>query len=821
MWLFSKRKKQEIEKDSIVSELWEFDFCSGGENRFELEDSETLCAEIKEESLVLTAKKSDLFIWSLNNFYRYNNFILDAEISIEKNNGHSAAGFLFRYADENNYYYLMISENGFFRLDVVFNGSPRILIPWTSCKIKSLQDIKVKIIVHGLTVTLFIDDIWIGEIDDESIDAGYIAFGGQNFSDKLKAVFGLSKIRIESRAIKVELEFQSQVKNGSIPVENRKELATRFFESGQYSAVLIQIKKALRNNTRNYELSFLMAKSLSRLAFHNEALKALDSCIDLSGSINKDIIIEKASVLYKLNRLVELRDFLNLNLDILLKTPFLLNLRANTEDGLGKFDTAIDFYKQAIDLESENGVFRINLARTLEKSGNIELAFRSYSEAALCFFRDENFIELSQILSNMSRLKPGNKEGLILEGKILFQEGRLGEAYLVFHKLRNGGLKDSSVDFLYGIILRDKGQQEEALSLFESSALSEPDYYPYWFKYAETLYLMGLPAEDIVIKAIALEKDNPWGHNLYGLILLSENRASDAKLSFAKALELEKDSIDLLINYSNAVSEVDGTEAAISLFPDQSTSLKMSSVQNQIGNLYYDQGEYNKASDYYKKAVREDGSNRTYKENLSSALIKQDYILAAEEILSGLMAECLTPATLEMTAQVAFRKGEYKRAETSFLEAIKLEPENSRILLNYGDFLFTRLNYSAVEKIAEKVIVMSKKRRVKSADIENAEILLKKVKTVLNSRYECSICGTEWWVPNNIPIIDVVRLHGEPDGDSPAGKCNSCGKVYCVKCAVNNIKNSRFVCPDCDEYLKLSENYLKYLAMEYVKKADK
>ncbi len=281
---------------------------------------------------------------------------------------------------------------------------------------------------------------------------------------------------------------------------------------------------------------------------------------------------------------------------------------------------------------------------------------------------------------------------------------------------------------------------------------------------------------------------------------------------------MEKDSIDLLINYSNAVSEVDGTEAAISLFSDRSISLKMPSVLNQIGNLYYDQGKYEKASDYYKKAVDEDVSNRTYKENLSSALIKQDYILAAEEILSGLMAEYLTPSTLEMTAQVAFRKGEYQRAETSFLEAIKLEPENSRILLNYGDFLFTRLNYSAVEKIAEKIIEMSKKRRVKIEDIENAEILLEKVKTALNSRYECSTCGNEWWVPKNIPIIDVVRLHGEPDGESPAGKCKVCGKVYCVKCAVDHIKNSRFVCPDCDEYLKLSENYLKYLAMAYVKK---
>ncbi len=822
MWLFPKRKKVEIEKDSIVSELWESDFSLDSGIRFELEDSESMRSVVMDDRLVLTAKKPDLFMWSLNTYYRYKDFVLDANISINKDNGHSAAGILFRYADEYNYYYLMIAENGYFRLDVVFNGTPQILIPWTPCKLESLEEIKIKIIVHGLTITLFLNDVWIGEIDDESIDAGYTAFGGQNFSDKTKAEFSLSEIRIESRSINVELDYQSHVKNGLIPVENRKKLAGRFFDSGQFPAVLIQIKKALKNNPEDFELSFLLARSLSRLSFYDEALKVLDSCIELSGFSSKDIVVEKAGILYRINRLMELRDYLNLYIDILNNEPFLLNLMGNTEDGLGAFEAAVDFYKKASKLEPENGIYRLNIARTLEKSGRLDSSFTYYSEAALCFFRDENYIELSQILLNMARINPGNQEGRILEGKILFQEEKLNEAFNIFHKLKEEGLRDSSVDFLYGIILRDRGRQSEALSLFESSAISEPEYYPYWFKYAETLYLMGLAAEDTVLKAIELENDNPWAHNLYGLILLLENRASEAKLSFSRALDLKKDSIDLLINYSNAVSVVDGSEAAISLFEARSDVLKKPSVQNQMGNLFYDQEKFEEASEYYRTAVRGDALNRNYKENLSSSLIKQDYILAAEEILSGLMEEYLTSSTLEMTAQVAFRKGEYQRAEASFMEAIKIEPENSRILLNYGDFLFTRLNYSAVEKIAEKVIAMSKKRRINIVDIENAESLIKKVKTALNSRYECSTCGNEWWVPKNIPIIDVVRLHGEPDGESPAGKCNSCGKVYCVKCAVDNIKNSRFVCPDCDEYLKLSENYLKYLAMAYVKnRADR
>ncbi len=736
---------------------------------------------------------------------------MDAVISIDKDNGHSAAGVLFRYADDRNYYYFMVSEDGYFRLDVVFNETPRMLIPWTLCYFESPREIRLRIIVHGFSIALFLDNEWVGEIDDDTIDAGYIAFGGQNFSNKDAAYFSLSRMIIESRAVEVEIFYHSQVKNGIIPVENRKRLAQRLFDSGQYSAALIQIKKISRENPADAGLFLLMAKSLSMLFSYDEALVALDSCVELSDGYNKDIIIEKSGILYRMNRLLELRDFLNSHSDILNEDSFLLNLMGNAEDGLGRFDIAVDYYRKACNMESRNGVFRLNIARTLEKTGNHESSFAYYNEAALCFFRDENYDELTHVVSGMSRLKPGNKEGRILEGKVLFDEGRLEEASLIFQRLIKEGLEDSSVDFLYGIILRDKGFNDEALALFKSSAEKEEKFYPYWFRYAETLYLMGLPAEEVVLKAIELEPDNPWVHNLYGLILLSENRGEEAKLRLSKALELEKDSIDILINYSDAVASVDGIENALSLF---SEGPEIPSVQNQMGNLLYDIGDYEKSANLYRKAMAGDSSNRNYKENLASALLKQDYVLAAEEILSGLMENHPTSATLEMIAQVAFRKGEYRRADTSFIEAIRLSPKNFRILLNYGDFLFTRLDYKGAGEIAERILA-DDGTGASENEKDDARQLLAKVKSALYDKYECSNCGKTWWVPKNIPLIDVVRLHGEPDGESPAGKCNKCGKVYCVACAIDHIRGSRFVCPDCNEYLKLSENYLKYLAMEY------
>jgi len=811
MWLFPRKKQKTPEKNSIVNELWVCTFKDRSKNRFELEETENMVSEIKDDTFVLTAKKQNLFIWSLNNEYRYKDFVLDAAYSIDEENGHSAAGILFRYANESNYYYFMISENGYFRMDVVFNGTPRILIPWTSCVLESSEKIGIRLIVHGETISIFLNGTWLGELDDDSIDAGFTAFGGQNYSDNSTAKFSLSEIEIESRPVEVEAIYQSQVKEGRVPLESRLEFAKRLFEQGQYSAVLVQIKKALKIYPENYDLSFLMAMSLSRIGLYDEALKALDSCSEKN---NQDIIAEKAGILYKKNSLIELKKLLMSNNEILEQNAFLLNLMGNTYDALGDFSGSVNYYMQSCKLEPDNAVFQLNVARSLEKISEKKSAFSHYHEAALCFFRDENYEELFKIIIDMNRLYPSNKEGRILEGKVLFHEKKLDEAFTIFKKLKEEKVEDSSVDFLLGLILRERGKSDEALSLFKSSAVNTVDFYPYWFKYAETLYLMNLPAKKEALTAINLSPENAWAHNLYGLILLSENRYAEAKNSFSKAHSLDLDSVDILINYSDSVAAADGIDAALSLFTGKD---KLASVQNQMGNLFYKNEDYDKASDSYRRSVSIDPENIVYRENLASALIKQDYILAAEEILSEVIAEKPSSSSFEMIARVAFRKGEYKRADISFAEAVRLEPDNFRILLNYGDFLYTRLKYQEAGAIAEKILSVGNNKKISNDIIETANLLQQKVNSALNNKYECSSCGKEWIVPKNIPIIDVVRIHGEPDGESPAGKCRKCGKVYCVNCAIDHIRDNRFVCPDCDEYLKLSENYLKYLAMEYAK----
>lgn len=162
-------------------------------------------------------------------------------------------------------------------------------------------------------------------------------------------------------------------------------------------------------------------------------------------------------------------------------------------------------------------------------------------------------------------------------------------------------------------------------------------------------------------------------------------------------------------------------------------------------------------------------------------------------------------------AFIAEIKGEFRRAEAAYQESLKLDPADDLLKIKYADFLVGRHNYKGAFKLLERIS--------DSYDGKDTERILDVIRQATEERYECSICHREWWVPKVLPEIRSLRLYGEPDPQSPAGKCPSCGKVYCVACAINSIRDNRFTCSECGVPLKLSENYLRYLASKYMEKS--
>ncbi len=806
MWWPFRKKKPEPEPGSIVQEHWETDFSDRKKIPLGEEEENGYRTSLTEDGAALSLNRKNLFAWTLFQPYRYRNFVFSMEISASLENAHAAAGAVFRYADEGTYYFVMVSPRGMFRFDVVFNGTPRTLIPWTACEESGGNSFSLTICAHGTFFAFFINGVWVGEVDDDTIDAGFSGIAGQNYHEKDVARFVFHRLEMESEDLAVETFYDEKVKGEGIPWENRRNLARRFFDMGQYSAALIQLRKSYRSRKPETEDFLFEARIYNFLHLEEDALRTIENCFPRERE-NKDVVMEKAGILYRMNRFLVLKEFLHESAQVWEGEPLLWNLQGNVEDALGNFESSYRCYSKASVLDTENGMYLLNAARACEKMNNTDEAVTLLKRAASIFFAEEDFETLQYVLSSLNRLAPDDPVGTSLKGKLLFQEGKTDEAFFLFKELREKGESDSSVDFLYALILADRGERKKADTIFSEVVKQEPDYYLYWFRYAENLYFLGKDTSGALEKALALNDHDPWVQNLAGLIALDADNAAEALPFFKHAFDYDPSLPEIRINYAEALMRTGKENEAFALLDDDENA----DIINERGNLFVMAGRFEEASRAYAEAQQRDPENRVFRENYADILIKRDRLPEAERILAALLESKAEAPLLVKIAFIAERKGEFRRAEMAYQEALSLEPESDSVKVSYADFLVSRHDFIKAQELLDRISRSCTDRRI--------DTLKNEIRTATMDKYECSVCHREWWVPKIVPEVGTLKLFGEPRPESPAGKCPSCGRVYCVSCAMNSLQDNRFTCSECGVPLKLSENYLRYLAAEFAKNA--
>ncbi len=863
-WLRSLFKRKP-ERGTIVPEKWESSFSSRRKERFEEEDDGRFRARFHKGYLSLELDRPNLFAWTLNSAYRYRNFVLDFSFSFDGNNGHSAAGALFRYLTEENYYYALLSDDGYFRFDVVFNGNPIVLIPWIQAgplkaglqqagpprvereereepelqeqqEERELQELPgertLRIIAHETSFTFFVDGEWIAELDDEMIDAGYVAFAGQNYDEKETARFRLEHCVIESRPMEVEVLFQRWVNYLEPESGRRIDLARRLFEMAQAGPALVQLKKAFRSSRPTMKQRFFLVEVLIALELYDAAIEQLELCLEEDPGY-RQAIIERANLLYLLNRFIEAKEWIDAWEEEFPEHGALMNLRGNTEYALGNWAEAAEYYQRALELEPEMPLYSLNAARACDKTGETAKAKEYYLSAARGFFREEAFGELAPIRARLQELAPEDATMQAIEGKIRFQEGNYPEAERIFRTLIRGGSAESEIFFLEGLVCMQQGAHREAAEQLRRAAEMEPDFHLYRFRLAESLHLAGLPAKEELQKALDLLPEDGWTRNLAGLIETEEGNYRKALSHLETAYAALPHEAEVQINYSWALFRSEERPAeALKKAKAVINNEEDPRVLNHLANLHAEAGDPQGAVPFYRRAIEVSPDNPIYIENIAAVLMRLDRVPEAEEYLGRIMEEQDTASVgiYDMMADIAARKGEYERASMALEKALEFEPQELRLRMKLLKLLTSRGRW---ERAREQLMIIEQELTVRRGSDEAAfggaskedlkrdvVKIRREIREASETRYVCSSCGREWWVPVDAEIPQRLRLYGEPPKESPAGMCPSCGKVFCIECAMNNMEGSRFVCPECGEYLKLSEGGLKYLALSYAKKAD-
>lgn len=813
---FLFRKKPKPSPESLVEEVWNTSFRKPRNCRFQPEEGEKYGSILKPNlrggALELTLKKRNLFAWVENPLYRYRDFSLFARISLPVK-PYGSAGLMFRYIDESTFYYFLISNKGYFRFDLVFNGNPRTLIPWTDtglCReeLCSPEGVGLRVIASGNRFLFALEELWIAEIEEESINSGSFNFAAQNYEEEDNFTASLLEITLESRPVQVEAHFQRWSSFLPINPARRITLAESLFSLGQYAAALVQLKRAMKQEPLKREQYLLLSECFRNLGLYKEALKALDKMPEEIPS-SRDLVVQKANLLYSLNSFMELKDFALKTLETYPEEHWLMNLAGHSEYALGNWMSAQKWYSKAGEAEEGSPVYNLNAARAALKAKLPAEAWKHYLKAARKYFRRGEYGEVELLIEEIQPLFPQEGEVLSLKGKLFFYRNKFEEAEKCFRALEKENKADSSVLFLLGLCLIREGKQVKGISYLKKAATMEPEDPVYWFKLAEHQHLAGKDSAKALEKALALSPQDPWVLNLAGLAALNRGKHREALEYFSRAYKLSPAEADLAVNYSEALFISGERKKSFSVLASVENRPQIS---NQRGNLYYRLKQYDKALSEYEAAVSGEPANGVYRENCADAALRAGNLGRSEELYAALCTQGGSASCFYNLGVIAKRKGEYQRALAALREAVRKDPE-SRVFLEALARHYLFLGDLPAAK-AEALKLKALEVQTGMAETRGDQIL-EEVRTGLEDSIECFSCGRKWYFPRNLEEQPPVKLIGEPRPESPAGRCNLCGKVYCVACASSCIVDNRFTCRECGGILKLPDKELRYLVKIY------
>jgi len=750
----------------------------------------------------LEVRRSGYFAWEPFAGGRgFADAVIEAEVEPDPANGHSAAGLLFRRASDDNYYCLLVGSRGTWRLDLVFNNHQMPLVGWTPMPEPSGPRRLVCVVAHGTRFTVTIDGDWVGEVEDETLAEGAVCFAAQNYDERPQAVFRLHRIAVDARPLSVEREHLRLSYYFPVQPAARLALAETLFAQGGYGAAAVQLRKGLRGREGTPRERFLLAECYARLGAHPLALEELDRVLAAEPG-HHEARLEQASVLYLANRILEARERIAALLADSSYVPgsAAWNLLGNAEYALGNWRKAADAYLRAVALEPGMPLLARNAARALELAGDRSAALRRYLDAARLFDGEDAGDEIALITSRVQALDPSNREVRELGARALWREGRRDEARRELEALAAEGSADPQVYHLLGLAAVEAGDRAGAAARFERAAALAPDVAAHHLRLAETLHLLGRDPGPAMERARSLVPDDPWLANLEGLRALAAGDAASAAARFAAARAAAPREPDIRRHLSEARSRAGRPDEAMAALGGEDDPR----IRNQRGTLHARAGRFDAAVREYEAAIRGDPANRAYRENCAGACIEADLVSRAEELLAGLARERPTASVYNLLGNVAGLRGERQRAELAWAAGLALEPRNVDIRANLAAMHLDRGSWQRARELGDEALAI---------DPAHAHARRRdgRIKSAHETRLACDGCGRTWWAPRELAPQPGFTARGEPPGDAPAGRCERCGKLYCVACASAHVVEDRLTCADCGGRLKLSDDALRWL----------
>ncbi|MDR3145007.1 MAG: tetratricopeptide repeat protein, partial [Treponema sp.] len=663
-----KAREREIDPDALVNERWIADFSDPRGRRFSCGSEAAYDAFIRQKALVLGLRKPNCLSWVEDPLYRYGDQVIEGRLRLQPYGGYAAAGFMFRMVDEGTCYLVLVSSKGYFRLDLLRNGTPFPLIGWTEVPDRpSAPDaaaegfmadpVSLMVIAFGDHLVLVINSRWAAELRDSSIPSGRLSFALASYEAASGARPGiyaaealLEAFSVDSRVEEVERIYRKWTEETGADPQSRRRLAETFAAMGQESAALVQLMKGWTPGYRRTQRELLLAGRLALgLGLQKEAEDHIDACIAEGTETpeGREGLVERLKLLYTAGRYAELRDWGDRAARVLPDNAVVRTLLGHASLEGRDYEAAAAAYDRAFELDTAEGLSAKNAANAYELLERKEEALDRYLKAGRAFLAADNYGDLGTVVPRLLSLGAGSWEAHGLAGKWAFgiEDWKMAAAeFAVAERQRRAALGkddpgDPAILFLRALLLLREGKRRKALPLLETAVALEPDYPLFRFKLAENRFLLsGNPRDPKLLAdldaALKLSPEDGWVANFAAQVALSRGDTEEAADHLERAGRLLGELPAIRVNR--------GMLAYLRGFPDQALEILAADpaedpegiMANCAGNLLVRAGRYEEADEYYRKALSAAPANAEYLSNRASCLIELGLLGEADEVLT-------------------------------------------------------------------------------------------------------------------------------------------------------------------------------------------
>ena len=158
------------------------DFTDPARSRLLVADNDTASYAVRDGAYVIALKQPQ-FMARSSLGGDYDNIAIDADVTFVSGPEESAAGIIFRYQDDDNFYLFRIAEDSTYSLAVYNGGQQHMLLDWTASPAinGAGQPNRLRLEAAGEQIQVSVNGELLGEANDSSLSAGEIGLAVSTF----------------------------------------------------------------------------------------------------------------------------------------------------------------------------------------------------------------------------------------------------------------------------------------------------------------------------------------------------------------------------------------------------------------------------------------------------------------------------------------------------------------------------------------------------------------------------------------------------------------------------------------------------------------